>query len=225
MSARPSVPDPAEISFQLWRGFGGKEGWDVGGNCGQTILDMVWSFDHVTSFEPSPDSFEAAQLTVRTHHLNASLLNIALSDRDGELILAYPAQEQKETGQLVTIGTRGMEWEPEDWEAPELEKVTVACRKADSVAAERDIPDFMKVDTEGHELHVLLGAQQILARGKTDILLEFHTPQNHQACQVMLETFDYAVEVVRHPHYAPESHMWHQHGWLRAFAPNGRKHA
>jgi FkbM family methyltransferase len=213
----PSVPDPPELDERLWHGFGGTEGWDVGGNCGQTVLVMVWSFAHVTSFEPSPDSFAYAREQISRHGIVSTLLNIALSDHDGEVTLAYPAREQRETGQLVTVGTKGMEWEPADWDA--AEKVTVLCRTADSVAVERGWPDFMKVDTEGHELLVLQGAAEIIKRGLTDMLVEFHSPGNHDSCLGLLREAGYRTEIVRHPHYVQESPMWHQHGWIRAFAP------
>jgi len=178
---------------------------------------MAFEFMKVVSFEPSPDSFAAAADIIRMHHLNAEALNIALSDHDGYVALAYPAQEQRETGQLVTPGTKGMEWEPLDWGL--VDHLHVPCKRADTVAAERGIPDFMKVDTEGHEVKVLQGATWIMSEGKTDFLVEFHTPDNHDECQRMLQHASYTVETVRHPHYPPHTHMWHQHGWIRAFNP------
>jgi FkbM family methyltransferase len=214
---RSSVPDPIEVTARLWQGFRGKVGWDVGANCGQSIMEMAFEFTRTVSFEPSPDSFAAAHDLIRKHHLHHSdVLNIALSDHDGFVTLAYPGQEQKETGQLVTPGTAGMEWEPPDWGV--VDSLNVPCQRADTVAAERGMPDFMKVDTEGHELHVLQGASWIISEGKTDFLVEFHTPGNKERCQEILEAAGYAVEVVRHPHYPPQSSMWLQHGWLRAFA-------
>lgn len=216
---RPSVPDPIEVSSQLWQGFKGSTGWDVGANCGQSIMEMAFDFTRIVSFEPSPDSFATAKALVAQHHINhAEVLNIALSDHDGFVALAYPAQEQRETGQLCTPGTKGMEWEPEDWSL--VDHVHVPCRRADTVAAEQGTPDFIKVDTEGHELLVLHGALWLISEGKTDFLVEFHTPGNFSGCQEILEGNDYLVEVVRHPHYAPYSAMWSQHGWLRAFAPH-----
>jgi len=40
------------------------------------------------------------------------------------------------------------------------------------LARELGLPDFMKIDTEGHEAAVLDGAQEILAEGRTDLLIE-----------------------------------------------------
>lgn len=225
---RASLPDPVEIHDRLWQGFRGRVGWDVGANCGQTILDMAFEFDHIVAFEPSPDSFAAAASLVIQHHIEARVINVALSDHDGHVDLAYPAAEQRETGQLVTPGLKGMEWEPADWDA--VEKVSVSCLRADVLAIdwcyggeELMYPDFMKVDTEGHEVAVLRGAEGILARGSTDFLIEFHSPENQRACMEILVEAGYEPEIVRHPHYPSDSLMWYQHGWLRAFAPRGKR--
>lgn len=211
---RPSAPDPPQVANQLWEGFGGAYGWDVGANCGQTVLIMAQLFDRFTCFEPCSDSYAYASQLFGF----ADIRQVAVSDRDGELELAFPAAEQRETGQLVTIGTSGMEWDPGDWSA--VERVTVPCRTADSLAAELGVPDFMKIDTEGHEQAVLCGAQGILKTGKTDFLIEFHSPENYKACRLELEGARYWTKTVRHPNYPPASVMWHQHGWIKAFAPH-----
>lgn len=218
---RPAVPDPPELSDRLWYGFMGAVAWDVGSNCGQAILEMSWAFDKIVGFEPDPGSYEYAASYVRKmlpQH-NVTLHQVAISSEDGFIELAYPAAEQKETGQLVTIGIKGMEWEPADWD--KVERVRVPAITVDTFAQHNGgYPDFMKVDTEGHEVDVLQGAFGLMGNGKTDILLEFHSPENHSACQALLEQKGYRVEVVRHPHYPPESHMFRQHGWLRAFSPS-----
>lgn len=218
---RPAVPDPPELSDRLWYGFMGGTAWDVGSNCGQAILEMSWAFDKIIGFEPDPRSHSYAVDYVRTMlpGFDITVHRIAMSDSDGTIELAYPAKEQKETGQLVTIGTQGMEWEPKNWD--KVERLRVESWTADKFAGHHGgYPDFAKIDTEGHEAAVLRGAEGLLACGKTDILLEFHTPGNHDFCEKALLDAGYKVTTVRHPHYEPDSHMYFQHGWIRAFAPN-----
>lgn len=210
---RPAVPDPPQLEYTLWRGFRGNYGWDVGANCGQSVSAMASAFTRFTCFEPCPGSFEYLGETRPW----ADVRQVALSDHDGEVELAYPSAELKETGQLATPGLQGMEWEPQDWSA--AERVTVPCRTADSLARELGRPDFIKVDTEGHEVVVLRGAGWLLAQGRTSFLVEFHSPHNHAECEEMLRHAGYYIEVVRHPHYQEGGHMWLQHGWVRAFPP------
>lgn len=209
---RPAVPDPTEIAAQAWWGFRGYYAWDVGANCGQSIVHFkMFHGGRFSFFEPSEDS---ASYLKRMYSW-ADVHPIALSDHDGELELAYPAREQRDTGQLVTPGTEGMEWSPPDWSV--IPRVTVPCRTADSMVIELGEPDFIKVDTEGHECQVLAGAKRLLARGEVKWLIEFHTPGNLSWCQRELTGAGYVTEIVRHPYYRTGGKMWRQHGWLRAF--------
>jgi FkbM family methyltransferase len=209
---RPAVPDPPELSGPLWEGFSGSVGWDVGANCGQSVPVMRERFGRVVSFEPCQASFDYA----RAAYPDAEMYRVALSDHEGTVELALLGGEQEETGQLVTPGTRGMEWDPGSWDPGRVSFLTVPCRTIDSQVRALGAPDFVKVDTEGHEFHVLLGGLGLLKLRKASWLVEFHSPGLRAACTDLLDLAGLAVQTVRHPHYAPDSPMWHQHGWLRA---------
>jgi len=218
---RPSAVDPPEITFMLWDGFGGGwdgppfgYGWDIGANCGQSVVTMSKLFAEYTGFEPHPDSWSYA----RKQYPAADIRQIAVSDKPGEVELALPPGEQTATGQLVTIGTPGMEWSVRDWR--EVPRHKVPCTTADALVHELGMPGFIKVDTEGHESKVLIGAEEILKAGTVDWLIEFHGEPNSLWCQAALKDHGYHVELVRHPHYREGSKLWKSHGWLRAMAPS-----
>lgn len=231
---RPAVPDPPEVTSMLWDGFGcgwggtpAVCGWDVGANCGQSIPPMSRLFRRIICFEPHPGSFEylskavSGKLWSKFGDLEDPQIEVhqlAVTDRDGELVLALPPGEQTETGQLVTPGTPDMEWSQKDWSA--VPRVTVPGRSADSLAYEFGLPGFIKVDTEGHEAKVMNGAEDILATGMTDWLIEFHSEANSLWCQGALKDAGYKFELYRHPHYRENSRLWKAHGWIRAFAPH-----
>jgi hypothetical protein len=63
---------------------------------------------------------------------------------------------------------------------------------------------------------VLRGAQRLLKAGKTSWLIEFHSKPLYDGCVKLLEEAGCSVETVRHPHYAPGSEFWDQHGWIKA---------
>jgi FkbM family methyltransferase len=207
---KPAAIDPPEIWHTLWADFGGAVGWDVGANCGQTIPVMLERFDQVFAFEPAAECWDY----LADFDGNVTVLPIALSDRDDDIgLISLP--DKIDTGQLVTAGTHGMEWNPEDQGASTR---YVPAHSVDRLISDGAIPtpDFMKIDTEGHELRVLFGARQTLAVGRPELLVEFHSPVLHDSCQSLLEQYGYRIETVRHPHYRPGTPMFFTHGWLRA---------
>lgn len=210
---RPAAIDPPAIFPRLWEGFSGSLGFDVGTNCGQSLHIMSERFGTVVGFEPCAESHEVASRA----YPRIEILHAAVSDHDGEVTLALIEGEQADTGQLVSPGTHGMEWDPGDWEDGRVTRVQVPCWTLDTLATTLGDPDFVKVDTEGHEARVLEGAPKLLAARRTSWLVEFHNPDLYAWCKGRLEAADCEVETVRHPSYPPHSQMWHQHGWIRAW--------
>jgi FkbM family methyltransferase len=208
---KPAPIDPPEIWNKLWDGFHGDVGWDVGANCGQTIPIMRDHFQQVYAFEPAQECWEHLDSFTGGRY---SWFPIALSDTDEDIqLIALP--DKIDTGQLVTAGTHGMEWDPD---LPTALIRAVPAHTVDHMIEEKGIeaPDFMKIDTEGHELKILFGARQTLAIHRPDLLIEFHSPELHDSCQTLLEQYGYKIETVRHPHYRPGSPMFFAHGWFRA---------
>lgn len=220
---RPAALDPPEITFMLWDDFGGGwynepkgHGWDIGVNCGQSIPIMDKLFSKYTGFEPHPDSCSFARLQYPGHDIRQQ----AVSYRSGTIDLALPTGEQTETGQLVTPGTPDMEWSVKDWSG--VPRVSVECTTVDELARAIGLPDFIKVDTEGHEARILDGARKVLDTMQTDWLIEFHSQANSLWVQGELGDRGYRLELVRHPHYREGGRLWKAHGWIRAFAPRER---
>lgn len=206
---KPAPIDPPEVHAQLWDGYSGQTGWDIGANCGQTLPELTSRFKTVHAFEPAEEcwSYLAAWPEVNLH-------KIALSDVNSTIdLVALP--DKIDTGQLVTGNCEGMEWNPKN---PNGVLRTLEARTVDAVANDLGAPDFMKIDVEGHEEKVLTGAAYVLTEHKPSLLIEFHSPQLYDFCLKLLTGLRYDVEVVRHPHYPKDSWLWHQHGWLKAFA-------
>jgi FkbM family methyltransferase len=208
---KPAPTDPPEIRDTLWHGIEGEHGWDIGANCGQTVTHMLDRFTYVTAFEPAEecwpylDKLPQDRLTIK---------HIGLSDKNADVdLIALP--DKIDTGQLVTAGTHGMEWNP-DHETGLIR--TVPCRTVDSLLAPKksQAPDFMKIDVEGHEMKVLFGAKRTLATHRPTLLIEFHSRTLHEQVSTLLDSFGYHVTTIRHPHYKSHSDMWFTHGWLKA---------
>ena len=221
---RPLPSDPPETEPALWAGWHGKLAWDIGANHGQSLYHLTPVFSETWAFEPAEESLRVLQ-DDWGEHPKVRLIAAAVSDRDGTLTTSV---RERSIGQGELVLDADM---PEqDMNLPatvalpwgkELGKREVACLTCDILAAENDVtPDFIKVDTEGHEAQVLRGAAKILAVGKTGWLIEFHGEPQYAECTALLEQAGYKPETIRHPHYVPGSPMWRSHGWIRAEAPN-----
>jgi FkbM family methyltransferase len=177
-------------------------------------------FRHVISFEPADESF-ALLRDAYGDDPQVTLRQLAVADHDGILVTSVRAMPIQ-SGQLVaaqmpyddySLGRRldgTLPW------GPELGTRQVECMTADTLAESYGLPDFVKVDTEGHELQVLRGAVGLLELGRTSWLIEFHDEPLHRGCTELLEQAGYQVETVRHPHYPPGSEMYSRHGWIKA---------
>lgn len=209
---KPAPIDPPEIHHQLWADVAPDYmGWDVGANCGQTLPEMTRRFTRVVAFEPATE----CQPHLAPWRDGVDIRQVAISDHDGEVTLAA-LPDKIDTGQLVTPGTHGMEWNPD---VPGAVARTIPCRTIDSLAFgdSPGRPNFIKVDVEGHERHVLDGAALTIEAYRPQWLIEFHTRDLHDYCRdLLLATGDYQVQTVRHPHYHPGTGMWFTHGWLKA---------
>lgn len=206
---KPAPSDPPEIEAVLWKGIIGNTAWYVGANTGQSLFQLRTRFNHIIAFEPAEECWAFIE-----EDGQAQLMKMAISSVNGDIQLAAPPSKIS-TGQLVTPGTKGMEWDPDE-DGTEIRNVPA--RTIDFLVEILPPPSFILVDVEGHEGHVLHGAQFAIAAYQPSWLIEFHTPELHEMIEDFLIERGYTTETVRHPHYAKGSPMWFQHGWLRAFA-------
>jgi FkbM family methyltransferase len=211
----PSDPDQE----RLWAGVSGAFGWDIGANSGESLVRMSRLFSRVLCAEPALESFAALRRTAAClGDCDITLLPGALAAHDG--FLRMSAREQPIlTGQL-TPDVAGHEPPDGDWGSwgPPVEVREIPCLTADTIARQYGLPDFIKVDTEGHEVMVLAGARKLLADPRPPgWLIEFHSRELYDDCRQTLARAGYAqIATLRHPGYEPYSQLWHQHGWIRA---------
>ncbi|MFQ5571565.1 MAG: FkbM family methyltransferase [Rhodothermales bacterium] len=164
---------------------------DIGAHTGAYTRVLGRRFPQATihAFEPHPRNFErlrASNVPGATYH------NVALGAEDAVLMLYDRAdQDGSEHASLHEAVISDLHRQP-------ATRVEITVRTLDEVALEENLTfiDFMKIDTEGHELAVLRGASSLLARGAIGCIQfefnEMHTVSRSffRDFRLLLSTYD-----------------------------------
>jgi FkbM family methyltransferase len=136
---------------------------DVGANTGQTALTIASAFrnSRVYSFEPVPSTFKQLSLNVAKYP-SIEPICCALGADQGSAKMT--TETLSETNTLV-IGLEA------NLDAGPLVEVPVDT--VDSFCAKRGLQqiNLLKIDTEGYEMKVLQGSDEMLTLGKIDFIL------------------------------------------------------
>lgn len=133
---------------------------DIGANVGNHTLFLSRLFAHVHAFEPHP---VLSQLLAVNAGLadNITVHPFGLSDRDGDVAFLTSAGNQGGS-RIVNTPSGG-----------DGATVAVPVRRLDALQTLSRLPiSFLKIDVEGHELAVLEGAAQTIARNLPVIVFE-----------------------------------------------------
>lgn len=134
---------------------------DVGANIGRTSICRVVLGDVVAAYcaEPDPINYAALVRNVVDNRLQGLVLpdRLAIGDRDGSVLLR---RSRWSGGHRVEVRPRESARDGHLIEVPYLTLDTWL----DRLRVEPDAVTFVKVDVQGHELHVLRGAPRLLAR-------------------------------------------------------------
>jgi FkbM family methyltransferase len=145
----------------------GDVAFDVGANIGiYTVLaaHLAGPSGAVYAFEPDPQNVRYLRGNVAANGLgNVQLFDAAVSCVEGESTL-YQDTTTTRTSSLLPDA-----WSPDP--APRI-PLTVRTLVLDQFLPALDRLDFIKIDVEGHEYEVLLGAQALLARFRPTLLAE-----------------------------------------------------
>ncbi len=144
--------------------------FDIGANIGQYTLlaaHCVGPKGQVHSFEPASREFSILRSNVILNGFtNVILQNLAVSSYDGEAVLTTCPEGR---GSFNTIGTLTHPFAVELRTWP----VRVRCVRLDSYIRDQQLEkvDMIKIDIEGAERDLLLGAQELLSEYMTPLVI------------------------------------------------------
>jgi FkbM family methyltransferase len=177
----------------------GRVAFDVGANHGQSARLLAAHFEHVFSFEPCLESFDLLAETVPD---NVTPLVYAVTSANGDLTLTE-TEHSIGSGQLTT--GEGLNW------GAKVGERTVMGRTLDTICVQLGvIPDFVKIDVEGHEAEVVKGGLGLFNGPRPLVFIEVH--HSRYEAPIKDQLFHYGWEVIeygRHPGLdETEGHFW-----------------
>lgn len=202
MSWIEAFTDAREVN-QLMVRIAGKLAFDIGANGGYVAKLLTRTFDQVVAVEPAIESYE--HLIPRCPIDNLTCLNMAVSDHIGQVELGIKSWTESH-GELFTGDSLEL------W-GPDSGRRTVPCTTLDHLAKTYGFPDFVKIDTEGHEAKIIDGAHDVFYQAPR-FSIEIHSIENGEHVKVFLAKHHLDYTIVHHSEYTPGSDYDLNHYWL-----------
>tara|TARA_B110000858_G_scaffold194497_1_gene249002 strand:+ start:644 stop:1327 length:684 start_codon:yes stop_codon:yes gene_type:complete len=156
---------------------------DVGANIGYNTL-MFSDYGPVVSFEPI--FHEIVTLNVKNNSLKypVQVIPCALSDENSISKIRIPSHGCQ-SNTLINYGGTGF-YHDDNLKG---EGVNVYCKRLDEIYT--GIPSIIKIDVEGHELHVLKGATDTIKKHKPALLIEIHGFSQNNEVHTYIKSLGY----------------------------------
>lgn len=150
--------DETDVMLKYWNIQPGETVIDVGAHIGSwTLPALAMGATHVYCFEPDRDAIYSLRRNLELNNWSdrATIINKALWHKEDKRILYQVDASVIEPLNLFHV--------EDDY--------TVDCTTLDSYNL---IPDWIKIDVEGAELAVLIGAKETILRHKPKMIIEVH---------------------------------------------------
>lgn len=162
-----ALPVGVDLQEDLLNKFGidSKIVFDVGANIGQTALNYSEIFPKavIFSFEPFEDAFRSLERNTR-HLQSVRRFKMALGETVAHKDVRIHDEEYSYLNSLKTVNENQSERASE-------ERITMSTLNDFCNTNEIDEIDLLKIDTEGYELEVLKGGEELLVTGRIKAIL------------------------------------------------------
>lgn len=162
----PYNPPPHNEPHLLPLLTGGRTALDVGANVGAWSYELLQKYDNVHAVEPQVECQQDLLSLKAAYRNRFHIHQFAAWCNEGQVLM----QVRKESGMSSICGMEAVV------NAPPIEhRYGVSCKPADFLNLS---VDFIKIDTEGAEIMVLLGLQTTITSQRPDLLVEYHCAEN-----------------------------------------------
>ncbi len=179
--------------------------YDVGGHVGfySIVVARALRNGKVYTFEPNPRTYKTLERNVVLMPHDSTIIprRVAIGDKIEQLNLNISSSSARSSfyPDLASYAHNS------------IKSVTsVSCMTLDSLGY--DLPDTIKIDTEGYECNVLRGAEKILRHKHPQLFIEFHHEGDKEWAQSYLLPMGYQWEELTNDKARPLSHavrLWH----------------
>ena len=178
----------------------GKLAFDIGANGGYLASKLAKQFTTVVAVEPCDESFWS--LETRKEIIP---IHMAISDHEGYVKLGIKGVT-KSLGELFTGDSLTF------WGSDQGTR-DVPCTTLDVLASDYGYPDFIKIDTEGHEGYILEGGHKAF-RHHPRFVIEIHDTKYGAKYMAYFREIKLPFRLVRHELYRKSSPNFEHHYWL-----------
>lgn len=158
---------------------------DIGTNIGIYTCVMahhVGSTGSVIAFEPMAENLALLYKNIGLNQFNnIEVKELALSNCLGNFNLYVPDSHQQGSSGCTQV------WNPGDWVSVGTTPVTTL-----DLIFQKERLDFIKIDTQGHELEILEGAKSTIKRFRPFLLCEISEENRNQVLD-LFKSWNYAI--------------------------------
>ena len=163
--------ETAETRFLRALNVGGKVVYDIGAFEGLLTMFFSRRARYVIAWEPNPESRRRLLTNLRLNGLsNVLVRDVGLADAPGDATLVYDPLMPGAASGAGAVASQIRD------SAPTFAEVGMRVATLDDEVRTQALPppDFMKIDVEGMELPVVLGAQRTIGAHRPQIYIELH---------------------------------------------------
>jgi FkbM family methyltransferase len=140
---------------------------DIGGNVGMWSSQIYNDYGKIVFVEPSAEALDAAKIKINDQQGKVKFLkNICSNELDQVKSIYTPSTD---SGQFSVFGKEL--YKDIDRAEEDINTITLDSLIPDAKAGDRI---FVKIDTEGSDLDVILGGKEFISKFKPTLAIEFH---------------------------------------------------